>query len=172
MANIKGKSPRSLILNKEQVAQKLRRMAFEVLEYNLDEKELILAGIYDKGYELAKTLKQNMESVSDIAVRLVRIDIDKLNPVDSDVKMDCRPEELRNKCVILVDDVLNSGRTIAFSMKVLLSANLKKLETAILVDRSHKTFPISANYKGYELSTTIEEHVEVVVGDEMGVYLY
>lgn len=172
MAKTARKSQRNLILNKDQVSQKLKRMAFEIVEYNLDEKELILAGIYDKGYELARLLKHSMEEISKAKVKLVRIDIDKVNPAESEVKMDCSADELQNKCVILVDDVLNSGRTIAFSMKVLLSSNLKKLETAILVGRSHKKFPISANYMGYELSTTIDEHVDVVVGDEMGVYLF
>lgn len=166
------KTQKNLILTTEQVNQKLRRMAFEILENNLDEEELVLSGIFDKGYELAKILKARLEEISDVAIKLVRIDIDKQNPAGSEVRIDCQAGELSNRCVVLVDDVLNSGRTVAFSMKALLTTSLKKLETAILVERSHKTFPISANYKGFELSTTFDEHVEVVVGEGMGVYLF
>lgn len=164
---------KSLILKREQVAQKLKRMAFEILEYNLQEKVVVLAGIYDKGYDIAIVLKKEMSAIApDIEVKLVKIEIDKENPIASDIRLNCSPKDLENKCVVLVDDVLNSGRTMAYSMSVLLDANIKKLETATLIDRSHKRFPINANYKGFELSTTIEEHVEVVLGKNMGVYLY
>jgi len=164
---------KSLILRKEQVAQKLKRMAFEILEHNLQEKTVVLAGIYDKGYDIASILKKEMSAITpSIEVKLVKIKIDKENPVAADIHLDCPQGDLEDKCVVLVDDVLNSGRTMAYSMSVLLDANIKKLETATLVDRSHKRFPISANYKGFELSTTIDEHVEVVLGKNMGVYLY
>jgi len=164
---------KSLILKKDQVAQKLKRMAFEILEYNLQEKVVVLAGIYDKGYEIATVLKREMLAITpDIEVKLVKIEIDKENPIASDIRLDCLAKDLENKCVVLVDDVLNSGRTMAYSMSVLLDANIKKLETATLIDRSHKRFPINANYKGFELATTIDEHVEVVLGKNMGVYLY
>lgn len=163
---------KSLILDKTQVRQKLRRMAFEILEFNLDEKVIVLAGIYDKGYEIANLLNTEMKAISDVELKMVRIDIDKENPSLSDISLDCAPSDLKGLCVVLVDDVLNSGRTMAYSMSVLLGAEIKKLETATLVDRSHKRFPIRANYKGFELATTIDEHVEVVLGRELGVYLY
>ena len=165
-------------------------MAFEIVEFNLDEKEIVLVGIYDKGFEIAKKLLEEMEGIAKMKLSLVRLDINKDDPSAGEIKLNCTPESLKNKCVvldasvaiekadvedrvvILVDDVLNSGRTMAYGMSVLLNAEIKRLETATLVDRSHKRFPISANYKGFELSTTIDEHVEVVLGKGMGVYLY
>jgi len=163
---------RNMILDKPQVLQKLRRMAFEIVEFNLDEKEIVLVGIYDKGFEIAKKLLEEMEGIAKMKLSLVRLDINKDDPSADEIKLNCSPESLKNKCVVLVDDVLNSGRTMAYGMSVLLNAEIKRLETATLVDRSHKRFPISANYKGFELSTTIDEHVEVVLGKGMGVYLY
>lgn len=173
MVKVQQAAPRrNIILDQAQVLQKLRRMAFEMLEFNLDEPEIVLVGIYDKGYDIASRLQTEMKSIASVKLRLVRLDINKDDPTASEIKLDCPPDDLRGKCVILVDDVLNSGRTMAYGMSVLLSADIKRLETATLVDRSHKRFPISANYKGFELATTIDEHVDVVLGKDMGVYLY
>ncbi len=173
MATVQQTAPRrNIILDKPQVLQKLRRMAFEIVEFNLDEKEIVLVGIYDKGYEIAAMLLEEMKAISKIKLKLVRLDINKEDPAADAIQLDCSHDKLKDKCVVLVDDVLNSGRTMAYAMIVLLSADIKKLETATLVDRSHKRFPISANYKGFELSTTIDEHVEVALKKDMGVYLY
>lgn len=164
----------NLILTETQVQQIIRRIAFEIYENNFDEKNIVLVGIYDKGYLLAEhILKELGQIVDGIMLSLVRLDIHKEDPLASDIRLDVTQDELKGKPVVLVDDVLNTGRTVAYSLKTLLDSNIKKLEMAVLVNRSHKAFPISAKYKGYELSTTIDEHVEVtLVGEKAGVYLY
>ena len=81
--------------------------------------------------------------------------------------------DFENKVIIVVDDVLNTGRTFSYSLAPFLSIPVKKLQVAVLIYRNYRKFPIAADYKGYELSTTIAEHVEVIVTDDIkrGVYL-
>ena len=163
---------KSLILDGKQVTQKIRRMAFEIYENNFKEKQLIIAGIDGQGYILAKYLTKEIESISPIKTTLVKLSLDKLAPQQSEVTVDCDLKDVKRKCVILVDDVLNTGRTFAYGLKPFLSIEVKKIETAVLVNRSHTLFPIYPQYTGYELSTTIDDHVEVALGKEKAVYLH
>lgn len=163
---------KTLILSKKQVSQKIRRMAYEIYEHNFTEKELIIAGIYDRGYALAKRLVKELEEISPLKLELVRVSIDKVTPTKEEISLDYELKDLKKKSVVLVDDVLNTGKTMSFSLKAFLGAEIRKMEAAVLIDRSHKLFPIDARYKGYELSTTLNEHVEVkLTGTEQGVYL-
>lgn len=164
---------RSLILDSVQVKQKIRRMAFEIYEHNFNEKNIVIAGIDGQGYTLAKLLAKQVESISPIEVRLIKVSLDKSAPQQSEIAVDCDPKEIRKKCIIIVDDVLNTGRTFAYSMKPFLTVEVKKIETAVLVNRSHTLFPIYPQYTGYELATTLKEHVEVKLGkEETAVYLH
>ena len=161
---------KTLILDKRQVKQKIRRMAYEIYEHNFKEKGIVVAGIEGQGYILAKLLAKEVENFSPLEVKLVKISLDKLAPQQGDVKLDCDLKELKKKCIILVDDVLNTGRTFAYGMKPFLTIEVKKIETAVLVNRSHTLFPIYPQYTGYELATTLKDHVEVNLSDE-SVYL-
>ncbi len=163
----------NLILDDKQVLQKIKRIAYEIYEHNFQEEDIIIAGVDDKGYNLAQMICDHLQKISDITPKLVRITVDKMARIQSEVELDCSPTLFEGKCVVLVDDVLNSGRTLAYCLKPFLNTSVKKIETAVLVNRSHKLFPISADYNGYELSTTIKEHIEVRLSEEdMGVYLY
>lgn len=162
---------KSLILDSRQVKQKIRRMAFEIYEHNFDEKALVIAGIDGQGYVLAKLLTKEVEAISPLEVKLVKLSLDKLAPQQSDVTLDCDLKEVKKKCIILVDDVLNTGRTFAYGLKPFLNIEVKKIETAVLVNRRHTLFPIHPQYTGYELTTTINDHVEVNLGKETAVYL-
>jgi len=163
---------KSLILDGKQVKQKLRRMAFEIYEHNFKEKNIVLAGIEGQGYVLATLLARELETVSPLEVKLVKINIDKLAPQQSEITLDCEVKEIKKKCIVLVDDVLNTGRTFTYGMKPFLDIEVKKIETAVLVNRGLVLFPIHSQYTGYELSTTIKDHVEVRLGKEMAVYLH
>ncbi len=162
---------KTLILDAEQIKQKIKRLAYEVYENNFQEESVVIAGIYDKGYELAGMLSKELLSIAPLKVTLVKVELDKLAPLQSEIAMD-PVVQLENRTVILVDDVLNTGRTLAYSLKPFLNVRVKKIEIAVLVNRSHTQFPVSCNYTGYELATTINEHVEVLLeGPQMGVYL-
>lgn len=160
-----------LILDKKQIRQKITRMSYQIWEDNLEESELIIAGIIDSGYTLAKRLQKELQHVSGIKVTLMKISLDKDSShlkADTDIPV----ENCTNKVVILADDVLNSGRTLAYGLGVFLNTPLKKLRTAVLVNRSHRKFPISADFTGLDLATIIKEHVDVILdGDEDAVYL-
>ena len=164
-------SERSLILDSVQVKQKIRRMAYEIFEHNFNEKVIVVAGIEGQGYVLARLLIKEVESISPIKTILVKVTLDKSAPQQSDVALDCNVKDLQKKCIILVDDVLNTGRTFAYGLKPFLSIEVKKIETAVLVNRSHTLFPIYPQYTGYELATTIRDHVEVTLGKETAVYV-
>ena len=161
---------KTLILDTRQVKQKIKRMAYEIFEHNFKEKGIVMAGIEGQGYILAKLLAKEVENISPLEIRLVKISLDKSAPQLSEIKLDCDLKELKKKCIILVDDVLNTGRTFAYGMKPFLTIEVKKIETAVLVNRSHTLFPIYPQYTGYELATTLKDHVEVNLGDET-VYL-
>lgn len=163
---------RTQVLNDEQVRQKIRRMAFQIYENNFGEKSLVVAGIDGQGHALAREIARELASVSPIKPVLAKVLINKDTPEKGEVTLDADPEIVKKKVVILVDDVLNSGRTLAYGMKPFLRMEVKKIEVAVLVNRSHPKFPIQPQYTGYELSTTLSEHVTVVLGEKSTVYLH
>jgi pyrimidine operon attenuation protein/uracil phosphoribosyltransferase len=162
-----------LVLNKLQIEQKINRIAYQILEDNLDEKEIVLAGIWDGGYKLALRLKRVLEKIAGFKVLLLRVDLEKQNS-KLIAQTDLNEEDWKNKVIILVDDVLNSGKTLACGLGVFLNTPHKKIRTVVLVDRSHKIFPIATDFVGLSLATILKEHVAVVLdvaGEEDRVYL-
>ena len=160
------------LLDKKQTVQKIRRIAHEILEQNFKEQEIVFVGVVDLGYVFAEMLQTFFNEISDIPTRLVKIELDKRAPLQSEIVLDCGLTDLKDKVVILADDVLNTGRTLAYSIKPFLSVEIKKLQTAIIVDRGYHTFPIGADYVGYSLATTTQENIVVELSTEdAGVYL-
>ena len=165
-------STENLILDKQQIQHKISRIAFEIYENNYLEKKLYVAGI-PSGYKLAKLLAKELKKISPFEITLLRIDINNENIGSESIQVNCDPEELKHEVLILVDDVLHTGKTFLHSLRPFLDVDVKKIETVVLVNRSHKLFPISSDYTGYELSTTLNDHIEVVLDSgKFGVYLY
>ena len=162
----------NMILNKQQIQHKISRIAYEIYENNYLEKKLYVAGI-PTGYNLAKLIVKELKKITPFEITLLKIEFAQSKPAEEVIKVDCDPKELKGKVLILVDDVLHTGRTFLHSLRPFLNVEVKKIETAVLVDRSHKLFPISSDYVGYELSTTLNDHIEVVLEPgKFGVYLY
>lgn len=162
-----------VILDKTQIQQKINRIAYQILEDNLDEQEIVLAGIWDRGYKLAIRLREVLLNISELNVLLLRIDLEKDNS-KLIASTDLEEDKWRNQVIILVDDVLNSGKTLAYGLGVFLNTPHKKIRTVVLVDRSHKIFPIATDFVGLEMSTVLKEHVDVILdveGREDCVYL-
>ncbi len=162
-----------VILNSQQIQQKINRIAYQILEDNFDEKELVLAGIWDRGYKLAKRIQKKLEEISKIKISLLRVDIER-NSRKLVASTDLPQEQWSNKTIIVVDDVLNSGKTLAYGLGVFLNTPHKKIRTVVLVDRCHKIFPIATDFVGLTLATTLKEHVDVLMdidGEEDRVYL-
>lgn len=162
-----------LILDKKQIQQKINRIAYQILEDNLTEKEIVIAGVWDRGYKLALRLKDILLEISTIKVTMLRIDLEK-DSTKLIAKTDLDESKWRNKVIIIVDDVLNSGKTLAYGLGVFLNTPHKKIRTVVLVDRSHKIFPIATDFVGVKLATVLKEHVDVIMdveGEEDRVYL-
>lgn len=164
-------SDKRKILDKTQLDQKINRLAWEIYEKNYNEKELIIAGIESRGVDLALRISDVISNISDINVVTSKISIDKKNPLSSEVKISLNPSDYKGKVIILVDDVLNSGKTLMYASKELLSVSLSKLSIAVLVHRNHSSYPIHAEFVGLSLSTTLQDHVNVIFGKEEGMYL-
>lgn len=163
---------RQSLLSKKEIEGKIKRMAYQILESNYQEERLYLAGIKGGGYLLAEKLKEQYDQIGEYKASLIAVDIDKQNPLSSPVSCDKTIDHPQDAVVILVDDVLNSGRTAMYALKPFLSLPLKKIESAFLVNRSHRLFPMSAKYTGIELSTTLKEHINVSwAAEDFGVYL-
>ncbi len=162
---------KTLVLDKKQVQQKLDRLAWQIYEQNYKEKSIIIAGIADRGVLLAKKIADKLTEISDIKVKLANIKVDKDHPFYKDIEVDISESEYKNKVLILVDDVLNSGKTLIYGAKYFLSVPLKRLSTLVLVDRNHNRFPIKADFVGLSLSTTLKEHISVELEKNVGVYL-
>ena len=159
------------LLNSSEINQKIKRMSYEILEANHGENQIILAGICEQGELLAKQLAKHLEEISLFEVTITRIDLDKSHPFRQAEDTINEDLKFQNKVIILVDDVLHTGKTIAYSLKPFLTRKIKKIEVAVLVDRSHTAFPIKATYIGYALSTTISDNIQVVLKGKKGVYL-
>lgn len=161
------------ILDQKQIEQKVRRLAIEILEHNIEEEGLILAGINNRGMALTEMLAEHMQSISKLPIRLTNIRLNPAAPLEKPVEIDLPVEELQGKVVIVVDDVASSGRTMLYACKPILETLPKKLEIAVLVDRTLKSFPIQADYVGLSLATTLKENILVEIGgtEEMAAYL-
>lgn len=162
-----------LILDQKQIEQKINRIAYQILEDNIEEKELVIAGIWERGYKLAARLEKVLQKISTFKIILLRVDLEK-HSSSLVAKTDLPESHWKNKVIILVDDVLNSGKTLAYGLGVFLNTPHKKIRTVVLVNRSHKIFPIATDFVGLELSTILKEHVDVIMdvkGEEDRVYL-
>lgn len=161
------------ILDRNQIMQKIKRMAFELYENNFEENDFLLAGIQENGYLLARLLADQLQQIAGVKIELASITLDKINPLDHAIVVEPANLNLKQRVVILVDDVLNTGKTLAYAMQSFLKTDVKKIETATLINRHHTLYPINATYTGLSLSTTLQEHIRVVLtdGPRFGAYL-
>ena len=149
------------ILNTDQIKKIVKRIAYQIQENNLEYSEIILIGVYNNGYMLAKIIEKELKQISKSSIELISIKINKENPLDK-IDLDYKKEYLKNKSIVLIDDVLHTGRTLIYCVKHLLDMSPGNFNTVVLVDRNHKKFPIKVDFKGISLSTSMSEHVDVV----------
>ena len=150
----------NIILDNTQINQKIKRIAYQIYESNSSEKEVIIAGIVGNGFIFSKKIGKVLEEISTITVTLCEVFIDKKKPLQP-ITTSIAVNDYKNKPLVLVDDVLNSGTTLIYGIKHFLEVPLKRFKTAVLVNRNHKKYPVKADFKGISLSTSIKEHVQV-----------
>jgi pyrimidine operon attenuation protein / uracil phosphoribosyltransferase len=158
---------KNYILTQPVAEKKLRRMAYEILENNAGEHELILAGIRDSGSVIARNIQRHLQEIAGdrLSIQLITITLDKKNP--GPVSLSHSPG-FDDRVIIVIDDVANSGKTLLYAMKPFLDYHPRKIESLVLVERSHKAFPIQPDYTGLSLATTLQEHIYVEVdGDQV-----
>ena len=151
------------ILSKEIAGNKLRRIALELVERNYNEPQLILVGIKENGIVIANIIAGFLKESFKGEIIVTALSIDKKQPSTITIEP---AFDFNNKVVILMDDVANSGRTMLYSLKPLLETYPAKIQTAALVERTHKSFPVGLDYVGLSISTTLDEHIYVEVQGE------
>jgi pyrimidine operon attenuation protein/uracil phosphoribosyltransferase len=161
---------RTLILSPEQIKLKLQRMAYEVWEKNAGQAELIMIGIADNGFVMARLLAEKLEEISPIKVKLISLAFDKNTPLRN---LPGLTENLDGRSVLLVDDVANSGKVLLYALRPILAYFPSQINMAVLVDRKHKSYPVNPDIVGHSLSTTLQENISVESDGKnlTGVYL-
>ena len=160
----------NIILNNQEIKHKITRIAYQIYETFVDEEEIVIGGIASNGFVFAKKITAELEKISILKVVLCEVYINKQN-VNAPITTSLSVDQYENKGLVLVDDVLNSGTTLIYGVKHFLEVPLKKFKTAVLIDRNHKKYPVKADFKGISLSTSLQEHVQVVFEDK-GDYAY
>lgn len=150
-----------IILTHQEIQHKIKRIAYQIYEANVDEEEIIIAGIEGGGLSFAKRIEKVLTEITSAKITICNVQMDKTNPLNSGVKTSIPETAYTNKSIVLVDDVLNSGTTLIYGVHHFLCVPLKQLKTAVLVNRNHKKYPVKADYKGISLSTSLQEKVTV-----------
>ena len=149
------------ILDHHKIEKIIKRISIQILENYISEAEIVLVGIDEQGYLLAKRLHDMLASNSEKDIRLFRLKLDKQDPLSHDYEFDGELSDLEDKNIILVDDVLNSGKTLAYALRFLMRVNTKQIFSTVLIDRFHRRYPVRADFVGMTLSTTLQEHISV-----------
>jgi pyrimidine operon attenuation protein/uracil phosphoribosyltransferase len=155
----------TLLLNHEQIQQKINRMAYQLFENNFTETELVIAGIEQRGFVLAERIQKALAKFSQQKVSLLSIEVEKDLPYQTFQNKEIDKKIFEHKVVIVIDDVLNSGKTLIYGVNQFLHAPVKKISTLVLIDRNHKRFPINADYVGLSLATTLKQNIKVVFSE-------
>ena len=148
------------VLDQDQILRICNRFAFQILENSIDSDVIHIIGIKEKGFDIAKIVERELKSITKKNISLSSIKIDKKNPKDSVLS-----DSNLNKnvdTIFLIDDVLNTGKTLIYTLSFLLKFNFKSIKTLVLIDRNHKQFPIKVDYKGISLSTNINDNIKLL----------
>jgi pyrimidine operon attenuation protein / uracil phosphoribosyltransferase len=155
----------NIILTHQEIVHKTKRISYQIFETFANEEEVVIAGIANSGFKFAQKIATELERISDLKVILCEVQINKQNPQEP-ITTSLTREMYSNKGLVLVDDVLNSGTTLIYGVKHFLDVPLRKFKTAVLIDRNHKKYPVKADFKGLSLSTSLQEHIQVVFEEE------
>ncbi len=166
---------RKKVMSEDEISRALMRIAHEILERNHERPLLALIGIRTRGVYLAKRLQENIEKIENIKVpigildiTLHRDDLDKLPtmPVVGKTEIGF---DINDKIVVIVDDVLFSGRTVRAALDEIMDfGRPKRIQLAVLVDRGHRELPIKADFVGKNIPTSLDEEVKVYLSEHDG----
>ena len=160
------------LLTSTRMQETIVRMTFQILEAQSNSGALSLLGVGEKGLQLTNQLAERLQLLGNFNIHIGHLRIlrsEKEQPIGAEI---VKKVPSKGRRVLLVDDVLNTGRTLAVCFAEVLKQTPKQLHTAVLISRSHKLFPIEVNFVGKNLRTTLDDYVEVRFGKKSGVYLY
>ena len=149
------------ILDHLRITKIIERVANQILEHSYNREEIVIVGIDKQGYLLAQRLFEKLQAICKSELSLFRLKLDKNDPIQKDYEFDGEMSDLENKNIVLVDDVLNSGRTLAYALRFLMRVNVSQIYSMVLIDRFHRRYPVRADFVGMTLSTGIDEHISV-----------
>jgi pyrimidine operon attenuation protein/uracil phosphoribosyltransferase len=154
-----------IILNHQQISHKLTRLAWQVYENNMDEAVIWIAGIDQRGMYIAKIIASELAKISEQKIQIMQIELDSVT-LEPSYQSDCSMDNLSHETIVLVDDVLNTGKTLMMAMMPLVSKKVRKIQVAVLASRSHRLYPIRADFVGTSMATTLQEHLNFDNSDE------
>ncbi len=164
-----------LIFNEDEIRRSLSRIAHEILERNADPSELVLVGIYSRGVPIAQRLAEKMSALEHVTIPVGQLDITRhrddlrLRGAERQPRTTTLPTDITNKTVILVDDVLYTGRTARAALDALVEyGRPRKVQLVVLIDRGHRELPIRADYVGKNIPTSQLEQVHVRLAEQDG----
>ncbi len=162
---------KTCILDSETIKRSVRRMAFQVAESNWDEPSIIIAGIVGNGRVVATKLIAELRKIISASIESIDIDLNKKEPLNAVVNI---KQDFSGKVIVVVDDVSNTGKTLLYALQPFMQHQPKKIQTLVLVERSHKLFAVQPDYVGLSVATTLQEHISVETkGDEItGAWLH
>jgi pyrimidine operon attenuation protein/uracil phosphoribosyltransferase len=149
---------KNYILTQEVIARKLQRLAYEILENNVGEKNIVLAGIRESGSVIALNIEKLLHEIADIQTEFLTISLDKKFPREVTLS---KSFSFDDKVIVIIDDVANSGKTLLYALKPFLDFHPKKIQSLVLVERTHKAFPVKPDFVGLSVATTLQEHIYV-----------
>lgn len=163
---------RTIILTHSQIEKKIERMAWEIFENNYNSPSIVLLGIAQNGILISNAIAKELRKISQNEILTGTLEIDKKGGFDSDINLICK-HNLENQSIVIVDDVINTGKTMLAAMLPIVKQKPYKIQTAVLAKRNHRMFPIKCNIVGISLATTLQEHIwfEVDSKDKMIVFL-
>tara|TARA_B100000768_G_C11283121_1_gene379942 strand:- start:1371 stop:1883 length:513 start_codon:yes stop_codon:yes gene_type:complete len=154
------------ILESEQIERKIQRIARQIAEAFIDADQIHLISIAGNGEPFAHRISEALQSICNAHIETSTLKLKKSAPLEVPIQLSNDLRRLTGEQVVIVDDVLNSGKTLMYAVHHILSAGPARVATAVLVDRIHRSFPIRADFCGLSLSTNLKEHIDVTIGQK------
>jgi len=162
------------VLDQKAIETIVLRMVYQAREQFFNFEELVIIGVEGEGYFLAEMLKSKLDEMKAFHTSLFLLKLKKHEQKRPEIGFEPKLPNLDGKPVLLVDDVLNSGRTLSYCLSPLVDFEIPSIKIAVLVERTYRKFPVSSSITGISLSTTYEENVIAVLNgpeNELGVFL-
>ena len=147
----------NIILDNSDVENKIQRIGLEILEDNIDESKITLFGISDNGNLIAQKLVTHINGISDIEVESIQVGIENGSITYS------KKFNILDKSIIIVGDVSQTGKTLQLVISNLMLHKPTKIKTSVIINRDQTMYPVKIDYTGLSLSTSVNEHVDVIV---------